>query len=243
MLTPRIEILQSTEQAHWLRDRLAPWWRGGHGLTVGWLAPEGYDAYARIYHKAEIQAPDMSWEPVRWSELAQANNRPVHPEMSFREVAGLERDEHRWGLREPDLSMDDVECSALMNVLRRFTTTPERCYFAVWDGYGGLEQLFGKLAGFRIGRAKVQLSFRGPDYFLCSGPLEAVMDFQGSIGSDWWFGQAPDVWWPEDRAWCVSSDIDADVTCLAGSRGCIEAVLDTPELEALPTQLTHVVRG
>ncbi len=243
MLTPRIEILHSTEPAHWLRDRLAPWWQRELPTTVGWSAPEGYDAYAKIYHKAEVQAPDRGWEPVRWSDLARANNRTVHPEMTFREASGLERDEHRWGLRKPFLSLDDVECSALMNVLSQFTTTPEQCYFAVWHGYGGLKQLFGKLAGLGISRAKVQLSFRGPDYFLCSGPLEAVMDFQGSLGDGWWFGQAPDVWWPEDRAWCVSSDIDADVTCLAGSRGCIEAVLDTPELEALPTQLTHVVRG
>ena len=248
MLTPRIEIMQSTEPAHWLRDRLAPWWRRGSPRTIGSLASEGYDAYARIYHKAEIQAPNMSWEPVRWLELARANNRSVHPEMSFREVAGLERDEHRRGLREPSRYMDQVECSALMNVLGRFTTTPERCYFAVWHGYGGmfnkehLEQFYGELAGLRIRRATVQLTFRGPDHILFSGPLEAVMDFQGWIG-DRWFGQAPEIWWPEDRAWCVSSDIDAMFTCLAGSHGCIKAVLDTPELEALPTQLTDVVFG
>ena len=248
MLTPRIEIMESTEPAHWLRDRLAPWWRGGPGMTVGWLVPEGYEAYARIYHKAEIQAPDMSWEPARWSELARANNRSVHPEMSFREVAGLERGEHRMGLSEPRRWMDEAECSALMNVLSRFTTTPERCYFAVWHGYGGMfskehcEQLFGKSAASRLSRATVQITFRNPDHILFSGPLEAVMDFQGWMG-DRWFGQAPDVWWPEDRAWCVASDIDADVTCLAGSRGCIEAVLVTPELEALPAQLTDVLFG
>ncbi len=212
-------------------------------MTVGRFVPEGYDAYARIFHRAEIQAPDMSWEPVRWSELARANNKAVHPEMVFREVAGLEKDEHQWGLREPFRWMDQVECSALMSVLRRFTTTPERCYFAVWLGYGGFltkehaEPLFGSLAGLLISKATVQLSFRGPDYVLFSGPLEAVMDFHGWIG-DRWFGQTPDIWWPEDRAWCVSSDLDTMDTCLAGSHGCIAAVLDAPELEALPVQLT-----
>ncbi len=237
MLNGRIEIMQSTEPAHWLRDRLATSWRKGSGMTVGRFVPEGYDAYARIFHRAKVQAPDMSWEPVRWSELARANNKAVHPEMVFREVAGLERGEHRRGLSEPDRWMDQAECSALMNVLRQFTTTPERCYFAVWHGYGSIEQLFGELAGLRISKAKVQLSFRGPDYFLCSGPLEAVMDFHGWIG-DMWFGQTPDIWWPEDRAWCVSSDVDTMDTCLAGSPGCIAAVLDAPELEALPAQLT-----
>lgn len=245
-LTDRIELMPSTEPAHWLRDRLAPWWRRGPVMYVGGYVPEGYDAYARIFHKAEIQAPDMSWEPVRWSELARANNRDVHPEMGFLGVAGLEMDEHRRGLREPFRWMDRVECSALMSVLGRFTTTPERCYFAVWHGYGGfldeehVERLVGKPAALRIGKAKVQLSFRGPDYLLLSGPLEAVMDFHGWIGG-MWFEQTPDIWWPEDRAWCVSSDVDTMDTCLGGSQACIEAVLDAPELEVLPAQLTTVL--
>ena len=42
---------------------------------------------------------------------------------------------------------------------------------------------------------------------------------------------------PEDRAWCVATDIDLFDTYVGGSRECIEAILNNPELEALPTIL------
>jgi len=52
---------------------------------------------------------------------------------------------------------------------------------------------------------------------------------------DW--GDSPNIWWPEDRAWCVATDIDLYDTYVGGSQECIEAVLGNLELEALPTTL------
>ena len=49
--------------------------------------------------------------------------------------------------------------------------------------------------------------------------------------------RARHIWWPEDRAWCVATDIDLCDTYVGGSRECIEAVLSSPKLEALPTTL------
>ena len=49
--------------------------------------------------------------------------------------------------------------------------------------------------------------------------------------------QSPTVWWPADRAWCVGTEIDFTETLIGGSRACIEAVLNHPELEALPITL------
>lgn len=45
---------------------------------------------------------------------------------------------------------------------------------------------------------------------------------------------APNMWWPQDRAWFVETDIDEDTTCVAGSKQAIDAVLSHPALEALP---------
>ena len=51
------------------------------------------------------------------------------------------------------------------------------------------------------------------------------------------WGHSPSIWWPEDRAWCVATDIDLFDTYVGGSEECIEAVLSNPDLEALLTTL------
>ena len=52
------------------------------------------------------------------------------------------------------------------------------------------------------------------DYFLFTGPVTAATSFRGVIHAEWnpelsarW-DQSPSLWWPEDRAWCVGTDID-----------------------------------
>ena len=63
----------------------------------------------------------------------------------------------------------------------------------------------------------------------------------GFFATDWPRGNvwsnSPNIWWPEDRAWCVATDIDLCYTYIGGSRECIEAILSTPDLEALPATL------
>ena len=212
MLTDAFELMKTTEPAHWLRDRLSKYWARQWGI-VGCLVPEGYDAYARIYHKAERQqASDGSWEPVRWSTLARENGKAVHPAMTFKEVVG----EYAYYLtrpgkiHRPHLSMESDEFGPLVEVLKRHTTTPDQLYVAIWDGRSDFEgenarRLYGWLARWRIKKAKVQLSYRGKaDYILLKGSLDDVMLFFGKIGK-WWYEMPPDIMWPEDRAWCFSS--------------------------------------
>jgi hypothetical protein len=45
--------------------------------------------------------------------------------------------------------------------------------------------------------------------------------------------QSPNVWRPDDRAWCVSTEIDLAWTYVGGSRTAIDDVLSEPRLEAL----------
>ena len=51
------------------------------------------------------------------------------------------------------------------------------------------------------------------------------------------WGDTPNIWWPEDRAWYVATDIDLYDTYVGGSEECIEAILSHLELEALPATL------
>jgi hypothetical protein len=49
--------------------------------------------------------------------------------------------------------------------------------------------------------------------------------------------QSPSLWWPDDRAWCVASEIDFCSTYVGGSPALIERVLGDDRLEAIPVRL------
>ncbi len=69
-----------------------------------------------------------------------------------------------------------------------------------------------------------------------------MVAFLDEAGFPFW-GYSPNVWWPEDRAWCVATDIDLCDTYVGGSLECVQAVLDHPDLEALPTSLDATLGG
>ena len=62
----------------------------------------------------------------------------------------------------------------------------------------------------------------------------------GGIGyriTDSWFdAQSPNLFWPDDRQWCVATEIDFDSTLVAGSDALIDELMHTPLLETLPIQ-------
>ena len=45
---------------------------------------------------------------------------------------------------------------------------------------------------------------------------------------------SPNLWWPDDRAWCVATEIDLAWTYVGGSAALISDVLASPRLEAQP---------
>jgi hypothetical protein len=106
-------------------------------------------------------------------------------------------------------------------VLRSGTTTPDLCWFCIWDGYGHEDLSTGRV--------------RNPsrDYLLYSGQIDiALSDLD--LGTD----QSPNLWWPDDRAWIVVTEIDYAWTYVGGSTTPIERLLASGELEVLPTKLT-----
>jgi hypothetical protein len=72
-------------------------------------------------------------------------------------------------------------------------------------------------------------SVPGRDVFLLEGSVtDALITLEGI---DWCF-QSAMLWWPDDRAWCVSTEIDFSWTYVGGSQNCIAEVLNDPLLEA-----------
>ena len=105
----------------------------------------------------------------------------------------------------------------LVDHLRSATTTPDRCWFAMWEGFGGLDD-----GGIR---ERVELPSR--NYLLYSGPVDRTLE------SPHPFDQSPNLWWPEDRAWFVATEIDFDSTFVGGDDRLIAALASDQRLEAL----------
>ena len=130
-----------------------------------------------------------------------------------------------WGFLPQRGSIPERECRTLVEVLRGFSSTPGSCRFCLWEGYGNIDT--------RLYKASSRVRAPGRDYLLFRGPIDAIMAFLAGDGPFW--GDSPNIWWPEDRSWCVATDIDLLDTYVGGSKECIEAVLRNPDLEALPT--------
>jgi hypothetical protein len=223
-------------EADWIGERLAPF----DARQVASVVPGGFDAYARVLHPAED--PVDGDRLVRWAEVAAWSGTPLRADAQFHTIAlppvRPERDAP-WsgqGPRQGELYPPDAE--ALAGIARDWTTTPERCWFCLWDGYGAGTLLTPPgepsvplpdpvPAPVRHG-PRVRLPNR--DYLLYTGPVEAVLTTDPLPGGD----QAANLWWPADRAWCVASEIDLAWTYVAGPVGLIERVLADTRIEALP---------
>lgn len=214
-----VELVRDTAPARWLE--LAVSRRPFH--SVGHLVPDVFEAYVRVLHPA---LSGLNEEPMRWRAVASKTGRVVHPLMQFERIAGIPdgpQSNVSWGERPRQGRGPLVE---LTSALRRFTSDPTRCWIGLWEGFGGLDMVE------ELDDApKVTIPQRA--YYLFRGPLESVPAFAGA-GTPW---EAPNLWWPDDRSWCVATDIDLDSTYVGGTRKCIDALLSDPALEVFPSRI------
>jgi hypothetical protein len=213
----RFTWLSDVTPADWLKPRLHPFLQ-----DTGSVVPVGFEAYCRVFHPVEQHGYRR-----RWADIAAENHKVVHPEMQFHAISqppgrpmpsNYERGTGpNWG------SLPLPERFRLTLSLRPATTTPDRCWFCVWDGFG-LE--FGGVS------ERVRLPNR--DYLLYSGPVElSLASFDPPLEET-----SPNLWWPQDRAWVVATDIDYAWTYVGGTSALVEELLSDDGIEALPAKLT-----
>jgi hypothetical protein len=239
--------------ADWLLHRLHPF-----AQDVGSVIPEGFAAYARLFHPAR----DDHGEAVQWSRIAAWSGRVVHPEMQFHAIAspapGRTLGPRPWDGETPQDGTPTVEqARILVDLIPEHAGSSGRCWFCLWEGYGFLHPQSIARAISRPARtpppSEDTLGLPGPDawealrawprvdapgrgYLIARGPLEAALTAPWVPWEHWY--QAPNLWWPEDRSWCVASEIDFSWTYVGGSKEFVQAVLDHPALEALPARLS-----
>ncbi|WP_241826946.1 hypothetical protein [Streptomyces graminilatus] len=204
--------------ARWLTERVPG--RDDFGTVAGVAAP-GFAAYARVLHPASLNE-----RPVRWTEVAAAYQREVTAGTNWHEVIGADRDyygaaEHAlpgvWDEHPAEGPTPPVVAQALIPILARHTRTSEHCWFGLWHGYGRWD--FGRLPSFET---------PGRDEVLLAGTLA---DAVSPVSLDE-FAELPDLWWPQDRAWCLGGDVDLVSTYVGGSQELIADLLAASELEA-----------
>ena len=191
------------------------------GGTVASLVPPVFEAYARVFHPAYRYDGDDDLE-VSWADVAAHNGTLAHPLMQWPGITGgwqvvHDDDQSPVWHREPDEGHLPIDLAArLVSVLRRHTTTPENCWFCVWNGFGWTAE------------SAPSVALPGRELWLLRGSLELATANLAPEPSE----QSVNLWWPADRSWCVATDIDLMSTYVGGSADCISALLDATELEA-----------
>jgi hypothetical protein len=235
-------------QADWIARRLTSW-DGGHVVTK--VIPAGFEAYARVLHP--VDTPENGGDLVRWADMAAWSGLPLRPDAQFHSVALPPADPGGSppgdGASPWEGSLYTGDAAALASIAREWTSTPQDCWFCVWDGYGWdavstsvLLATDGEPPPEVVAappRDPVPQPVRdGPhvllphrEYLLYQGPAEDVVA-SASLHGTW--GQCANLWWPADHAWCVASEIDLPWTYVGGQRGLIDAILADDRIEALP---------
>jgi hypothetical protein len=248
-MTPSDQV----EAADWIRERLHPF----SAYQVGSVVPAGFDAYARIFHPATTSR-DWNELEVRWSTVAAWSGRKVHPEMQFNSIATpappVHADEPKPWNSEPRLGvLSRPQAQALIRLLPAFTSTPDACWFCLWDGYGYVTGAVTQLSEFKQGSAPA--GERRPRRWNLRMPLPKAIGnlpgrkrvklpnrdyllFRGPIAKAEGWEDGPNLWWPDDQAWCVASEIDHPYSYVGGPHELIDAIVKDPALESLPAGIT-----
>ena len=202
--------------AAWIEPRLR-----ARSFEVGMTAPQGFEAYARIFFPfvadAEADGKVSGQEQVSWTETARRNQRVAHALMEQETIQAPGQE--ATCLNE----LPNEQLDALLSILTRHTTSAHG-WFLLWDGFANLDERVFEL------QPKVRHPMR--DFYLLSGALTTYRNLPDD----------PNFWWPDDRAWCLSTDTDFCWAYVAGSAACIGEVLSVPELDAYETNPSNPAR-
>jgi hypothetical protein len=206
----------------WVHDELSRFADGHRGTLVGDVVPPVFEAYARVFHPAHRRIGPAAGEvePVIWGEVADSNGRIAHPLMEWDSIIDAEsRRQGQPGLwdKSPGIGrLDGPTAQALITVLTSFTATAQRCWCAIWEGHTLLDDVREHAGRMKAGWMTM---------FLIADSITAADNRFRILLS-------PNLWWPQDRAWYVATDIDLMASYVGGSRQCVEAILASSELEA-----------
>ncbi len=217
---PFISPATSNASASWIEPRLS-----GFAKSVVSYVPDGFEAYARIFHPASLSC-EVIEKRVLWRDVAEAAGFVPHHQMQWTEISG----DNEWGTGGSELvdvwtqapstgTLTPTLAKTLYTELESRTTTPERCWFAVWGGYGYLNP---------IARSATSFTLPERELHLLQGSVKSI---NVTFADQLWIYQSANLWWPDDRAWCVASPIDLMSTYIGANADTIASLLENPVIE------------
>jgi hypothetical protein len=191
------------------------------GVRVGDVLPTGFDAYVRIMHP--VPTPDG---PAAWTDIAGRTGRVAHPRMQWQAIAYPAQ-----GYQAPAVTGDGPAQGAfpldlmasLIDILSIHTAMPETTHYTVWAGTAGIPE-----------SDTVTIDHGGRAHLLFVADISAgarafVLDAHGEPVEP---HVSPHLWWPDDHAWVVATDVDFRSTMVAAPRTCADQILADPAFEA-----------
>jgi hypothetical protein len=210
-----LEVATDTSCAAWIGSHLHP-----ESFRVDMTVPECFEAYARIFYPIVGETIYRDGRPVdteriTWTEMALRKGRTPHALMELETIAP----------GEPVYDcFADEQLDALVPILARHTNSTSG-WFLLWDGFGDIDP--------RPFRDQPKVDHRWRSYHLMRGPLAAYTEI----------ANPPSYYWPEDRAWCVTTDIDDAWAYVGGTSSLIDETTSKPALDAYRTAPSNPARS
>jgi hypothetical protein len=239
-LLNRLRAAADAHVAAWIVDGV----RDFH--SVACVLPAVFEDYARVFHPAMRDGVE-----VRWTDVASANGHVMHPAAEWGSLTGswqLQGQPDLWDEKPSTGELPLTLATRLAESLAEFTRDAEHCLFGVWEGWGVPDVIVAWREGTseedaRRAQQAVEAEITAWHDLLDSapafdlpaqrtmhvleGPLDAVSEFYEGDRDP------PSLWWPENRAWCVGTDIDLMTTYVGGSGDAISALLADEQVEVL----------
>jgi hypothetical protein len=186
-------------------------------VSVGQLLLPGMMAYARVLNPARRRDADIRWDEIG---APQVDSTTQWPEIA---AAGHVDSRDPW---EPySGTVDAAVANRLAQLLATRTTTPDECFFLVWDGYGGLRPEVRTAA-------TVEVAPHSRRMHILSGRVTDATQSIETVPSGHPLGRSPMWWIPGDGAWCVGNDIYGRSVFVGGTAEAVSAIVADPLLEA-----------
>lgn len=216
---PLLEHVRTLEATDWLQASLTTF-----AESVASFLPGTFEAYARLYHPWQSN-DGTSVPPPTWREIAATAGADLNDPIACNSLIWSAQDRACVDVGP----LPRVAIDPLVEYLRLATTTPERCFFAVWEGFGGSVVPAGL-------EPKLELPHRR--YHVFAGPIEGARTSYAAVSFHHQFHQSANLWWPADHAWCVATEVDHGWTYIGAPWSCIHAILSDSRFEAVETSAT-----